>query len=133
MAMSVAYDREKRLLYGVLKGPVTVEECTEVLQEIVGSDEYAADTPALWDMSEADLSSLDESLQRQLFGLRERFPERARARLAIVAPVDLVFGIARMYELSSSAPPETIQVFRSVPDAEHWLLGDGSPPDRPVS
>jgi hypothetical protein len=42
-------------------------------------------------------------------------------RVAIVAPSDAVFGMARMYEAFRSESPEQVQVFRDLPAAELWL------------
>jgi hypothetical protein len=53
--------------------------------------------------------------------------DRARQtwRVAIVAPADVVFGMARMYELLREGSPERVMVFRDLPAAESWL--DRSP------
>ncbi len=42
-------------------------------------------------------------------------------RVAIVAPSDAVFGMARMYEAFRSESPEQVQVFRDLSTAEVWL------------
>lgn len=42
-------------------------------------------------------------------------------RLAIVAPRDELFGMARMYQILRSEAPEETQVFRSYEDAAAWL------------
>lgn len=49
-----------------------------------------------------------------------------RSRTAIVASIDYLFGIARMYQAIRQDGPEEIQVFREMSDAERWLgIGDG--------
>ena len=47
--------------------------------------------------------------------------KRVPWRVAIVAPSDAVFGMARMYEAFRSESPEQVQVFRDLPSAEAWL------------
>ena len=42
-------------------------------------------------------------------------------RVAIVAPSDIVFGMARMYEAFRAESPEQVQVFRDRASAEAWL------------
>lgn len=48
-----------------------------------------------------------------------------RTRTAIVASVDYLFGIARMYQAIREGAPDEIQVFREICAAERWLgIGD---------
>ncbi len=42
-------------------------------------------------------------------------------RLAIVASEDLVYGMARMYEMQVGALPPSVGVFRDMAEAEAWL------------
>jgi hypothetical protein len=44
-------------------------------------------------------------------------------RVAVVAPMDVVFGLGRMYELLREGSPERVMVFRDLPAAEQWLEG----------
>jgi hypothetical protein len=42
-------------------------------------------------------------------------------KLAIVAPQDLTFGMARMYQLFTERDAHQVGVFRTVTEAEAWL------------
>jgi len=42
-------------------------------------------------------------------------------RSAIVAPSDMTFGVARMYQTLISNPSITLEIFRSARDARAWL------------
>lgn len=42
-------------------------------------------------------------------------------RVAVVAPQDVVFGLARMYGLFREDSPELVRVFRDLRSAEEWL------------
>lgn len=44
-----------------------------------------------------------------------------RLRIAVVAPKDVVFGIARMYEAYGPAPGWDVNVFRTAEEAAAWL------------
>lgn len=50
------------------------------------------------------------------------------SRRAIVVDRDVLYGLARMYEILRDRGPEQISVFRSYPEALAWL---GLPPDYP--
>ena len=50
-----------------------------------------------------------------------RKPQWLLSKKAIVATRDVVFGLARMYELMGDALPWETRVFRSALDARRWL------------
>ena len=41
--------------------------------------------------------------------------------IALVAPTDIVFGLARMWEVFTERPGWSARVFRSRPEAEAWV------------
>jgi hypothetical protein len=41
--------------------------------------------------------------------------------VAVIAPQDEVFWIARTYEVLRAGSPQTVRVFRQASEAEHWL------------
>jgi hypothetical protein len=43
--------------------------------------------------------------------------------VAIVAPTDVVFGLARMFQMMSEGRGNHIEVFRGMDDALAWLAG----------
>jgi|SRR5580704_2708505 hypothetical protein len=53
--------------------------------------------------------------------------------IAVVAPSDFIFGLARMWEVFGEKTGWTLRVFRSRPEAEAWVHKalDG-PPERPA-
>ena len=61
-------------------------------------------------------------------------------RVAVVAPQDVVFGLARMYGLFREESPELVRVFRDLESAERWLgeargegMADGGTADGSVA
>ena len=56
-------------------------------------------------------------------------PWGAGAHRAVITPQDLLFGMARMYELMSDQRPEEFRIFRDIPTAVAWL---GLPADWPL-
>ena len=46
-------------------------------------------------------------------------------KLAVIAPRDLLFGMARMYEMLRDDSPVEVRVFRERDEAESWLAGRG--------
>jgi hypothetical protein len=50
-------------------------------------------------------------------------PGQAPWSVAVIAPQDDVFWIARTFEVLRAGSPQTVRVFREQADAEHWLEG----------
>ncbi len=48
-------------------------------------------------------------------------PFWAGARRAVVVTNDVVFGMARMYQILSDESPDELQIFREMDDALQWL------------
>ena len=121
MQLKINYDAEKNILYGSYKGAFTVQQFEKQLREIVSTAEFPPDVPTIWDLSETDVSQFDWNFIQQLLEIRERFPARGDALIAIVAPSDLTFGVSRMYTARGDSLPRQMQVFRTLPEAEAWL------------
>jgi hypothetical protein len=48
-------------------------------------------------------------------------PFGAGARRAVVVTNDVVFGMARMYQILTDESPDELRIFRKVDDALQWL------------
>ncbi len=64
-----------------------------------------------------DLADLSLSVHRDSTGVKT----------AVVASADVVYGINRMYQAFVDRSPNTVEVFREMADALHWV---GVPEDR---
>jgi len=62
-----------------------------------------------------------DGVQRLTRAVAEHDPVFAGSRWAIVANQDVIFGMARMYELLRGGAPYEIAVFRSPEEAERWM------------
>lgn len=121
MQLSINYNAQKNILYGRYKGAFTTTEFEAQLRKIVSAAEFPPDVPTIWDLSETDMAQFDWKFIEQLLEIRARFPARGDALIAIVAPADLSFGIARMYASRGVALPQEMTVFRDLDAAEAWL------------
>ena len=78
----------------------------------------------LWDMTNAEVSSVDGPKLRQIADFaKSSAPSGVGGRTAIVAPSNLAFGLGRMYEaFARSAGIKTeVRVFRSLGEGRDWL------------
>ncbi len=121
MSMDLHYDANKKILACLCKGPLSADEFKATLALIVSSQEYPPDVNLLWDVREVDANSFDKSLVSRVVSIRQNYPQRGDAKLALVASEDLHFGLSRMYEMMTDEMPQNIHVFRTTADAEAWL------------
>ena len=86
--------------------------------DLLAAPAFDASFDQLWDLREVTEISVTPDTVRQLASARSFKPG---ARRAVVAPNDLAFGLARMFQLLHDEAPEEFRVFRSVKGARSWL------------
>ena len=121
MQIHLEYDRDKNILFGSYSGTFTLQDFETQLAEIVSTSTFPANVPTIWDLTEMDFSQMDWDFINKLLEIRAKFPTRGDALIAIVAATDLTFGVSRMYASKGDSLPQTMQVFRSIEDAEAWI------------
>ena len=66
------------------------------------------------------------SFLQGIIEIRKKYPERNTARLAHVVKGDFAFGMMRMYQIYSDLDQyhlnQKVGIFKSIPEAEEWLL-----------
>ncbi len=118
-------DHERRIVFATGHGEMTDEDLFRYQRE-VWSDPALAGYDEVVDMS--DVTSIPVASGRRAPELAE-FAARmdapgTSARLAIVAPSDFVYGMARMYATyrgMQSGGTKQVEVFRSMAEAMAWL------------
>ena len=114
-------DAERRLVVLTLAGVVTGAELDAVRARIREDPGFDPSFSVL-----ADASALNPAaLSGQVVRARAAAPPPGRMRVAIVAPADAVFGIARMYQMMAEGSGNPIGVFRTTGEAMAWLASDG--------
>lgn len=118
MPVTYTIDAARRLVLTRAEGLVTAEDFMDHgkrLGEDPGFDPSFSQLLDCSDVAQLELSTeaLRGMAKFRLFG--------AGSRRAVVAPRDLHYGLARMYEMLRFDSPEEVQVFRSLEDARFWL------------
>ena len=103
-----------------LSGVVTREDLRAYFENVRSNPR--AELDELIDLTEADPSAItSDQIAAIAHAAREIEPGTRAARVAIVAPGDVAFGLARMYEAQQDRLSNTIRVFRDLAEAEEWL------------
>ena len=115
-------DKQHDLTLHKCSGIVTEEELTNTINSLYEG------TPTLniiWDCSDVSTDGISSSFIRRIATiLHEIGSSRQGGKSAIVAPEDLIFGLARMFQIRSELDdiPFTIKVFRQFKEASQWLF-----------
>jgi len=108
-----------------VQGGVRVEDYVTCIHEFYTTGSVTRNV--LWDLTEADVEHLGPEDIRKLARAPEGVTrDRDGGKTAIVAPPDLSFGRARIYEFTANLEDVGIElrVFRSRADALQWLASD---------
>ncbi len=130
MPLECRIEHERRMVMATATGVLSVEDFLLKHREVWGRSDVAG-FDAVYDLSglEDFVLSSGERL-RALSDLASSLDvPGTSARLAIVAPQDFAFGLARMYAAFRTLNPrggKTVNVFRSMQAALDWLSVEGS-------
>ncbi|MGB9197095.1 MAG: hypothetical protein WCB53_09240 [Terriglobales bacterium] len=115
MAHHFEYDAAQGVLLVILEGHVDRAEILRYHDEVKERLRTFRISCAITDLTLVTSSDLPGSVVWEL-ALKDAFVLPAVPR-CIVAPQDHIYGIARMYQLSSNVPHELLQIFRTRKEA----------------
>jgi hypothetical protein len=129
MSVQSTVDPNSGVIVHAVSGMLDIDEVVSALERIVNHPLFRPGAHVLWDFSGARSGNLDA---RELRNLVRQVGERMDGRgegykTALVAPRDVDYGLARMYEAYASELPVELCVFRSSGEAWDWLLGNADP------
>jgi hypothetical protein len=125
MPIEIRVDSAERVRYSCVTGIVTDAEVLDAYERVVEDPDFDPTLDVIADMTGAIRIDVTANRVRELAERRARNARlnAARPRVAIVAPSDVMFGIARMYE--SSGPRDDgsrrYLVCRTMEEARAWL------------
>jgi hypothetical protein len=122
--MPVAYrlDRSADVVFATAHGVITDDEILEYATRMVNDPGIDPGVDQLIDLRGIDAAAvLSDTIRRLAEIFRDYDPVPARAKLAIVASRDVLFGMARMYEVYRDRDSDSIGVFRDIEEARRWL------------
>lgn len=128
MPASVEIDSEHNRVTLELHGRIGVTESVTVLESIATDGRLRPGPDGIVDttgVTGLDLAGGDIRALAAVAGRADAL--WSGGRWAIVAPLDLVYGMARMYQVFRSGAPYAIEVFRSRDEARDWLARAPAP------
>jgi hypothetical protein len=113
---------EKLVILGHV-GSVSDDEFLSSYREFFNDARYDRSFNVLVDLRRADSSARGPEALRDFAGFvgRQFADTKTEPKVAVVAPQDISFGLARMYEAFSDTVPLEFKVFRGAEAALSWL------------
>ena len=114
-------------------GTITDDEFLAFYKSLFESGQLDPSMNLLVDLRPSESSPRSEEILQQFAGfVRTKYTGvTTRPKIAVVAPEDLSFGLARMYEAFSHSVPWDFEVFRAMDAALDWLALPGYLMDDP--
>ncbi len=106
------------------QGHISDAEHRLAFDDFLTGNEWIPGMSELAIASNAVSSSISYISLRSLSAFKNRYYEEHKimhVKIAIYAPGDLAFGIARMYDMVADESPEEVKAFRDVRKAIRWL------------
>jgi len=99
-------------------GVVTDRDLLAHVHALTADSRFARDFHQLADLRDVTDVQITASCIREMVRLN---PFGAGARRALVITSDVVFGMARMYQILSDESPDELEIFRKMDNALQWL------------
>jgi len=122
MPIEFEHDRERNILVVAMRGDISDDDLVAYARLAVEDPEIDAETNDYIDL--AGLTSTSTSsggLRRMEVVLEKGGRIRNTGRMAIHAPDDLPFGMARVFQAYRDGSPIEVRVFRTEAEARRWI------------
>ena len=122
MTIEVNVDATEGVRYTVMSGVVRDAELLDSYAVLRAAPDAERSLPAIIDLREVRKFDVTATVVRQIGDmLRDVEPPGVRRRVAIAAPADVTFGMARMFEAFRHGGGTEYAVFRDMREARRWL------------
>ncbi|MBN2006016.1 MAG: hypothetical protein JXA21_21845 [Anaerolineae bacterium] len=122
MAIQYHIDKAAKMVYVSFIGKVEDQTLVQNLAQIFADPDFEVGMDILCDYREVSQFEVSRLGMRGSAGLMTRIESAGVSwKMAVVAPQDVVYGMARMYQAFRAGSPEDVMVFRGILEARHWL------------
>jgi hypothetical protein len=118
MPASYKIDKERRIIFSSAEGTLTEEDLREHQRSVLADPDFEPTLAQLWDFRAVEELDVPNAAVGDLARSRSY---AAGTKRAFVAPRDVQYGLARMFQMLHEAAAEDIQIFRDIEEAKDWL------------
>ena len=122
MTIKVNVDAAEHVRYTVMSGVVRDDELLDSYAVLRAAPDAERSLPGIIDLRGVHKFDVTANVVRKIGDmLRDVEPPGVRRRVAIAAPADVTFGMARMFEAFRAGGATEYAVFREMSEARRWL------------
>jgi hypothetical protein len=118
MPTSYRIDKSLGMIFSSASGVVTDDDLRGHQRSVLADPDFDPRFNQIWDFQRVDDVEVSNAVLR---ALAESKSFSAESKRAVVAPRDVVYGMARMFQMLHEEAPEAFRVFRSPAEARAWL------------
>ena len=118
MPASYTIDIERKAIFSTATGTLTDADLRDHQRHVLRDPDFDPGLRQLWDLREVSATEVSTETLRDLAASTSYAPETKRA---VVAPRDVIYGLARMFQTLHEHAGEDFRVFRSADEAREWL------------
>lgn len=122
MSVEITIDADRRRILSRFSGRLSREVLQRYYDALYAHPRFRTDMSEIFDVSAVTELDLTADEIRDFSATTSANTSKGNGvRVAVVAPTDLTFGLARLYELSQVDTTNRICVVRTMAEAEAWL------------
>ena len=124
MPITFSINFDDNYLIAAYSGRISDEEMLASWKGFFQGEMWVPGLNELIDLSQADLNGITANGLEQLVNYAKTVYEEHdihSVKIAVYAPENIHYGIARMYEALTFNNPQSADVFRSIQEAKSWL------------
>lgn len=114
---------EENYILTEVKGHLQYQDIENIFRQIIQSDEFTENLVRVYDVSAADLSSVDFQVLEKIIKFTEQFlNQRPESKVAFISSRPINQPILELYRVFSAKKNKEIGVFSSFKEAKKWFL-----------
>lgn len=132
MPITFRIDKKSGVVFTTMEGNVSISEIIDGLKGLMNHPDFSPGFNGLVDMRNSTVNSTPEEVRRiaeLMTGQREKI---GMSRSAVVVSKDVIFGMARMFQVFAEQSSIKTELFRDINEARQWLgIGERKDDDSP--
>ena len=126
MPVNSKVNTELNIIVRTVTGELASDDVSQAISESLLDPDFKENMHVIWDLTQADVNKIStEQLLYVVEYIRSKIDSRgANYKIAIVAEMDLSYGISKMFEGYGGDLPVSIHVYRNIDEAYQWIAGE---------
>lgn len=119
----VTFDQGGRFVCIKLTCTLTFKLLLDIFEEVTNSPLYSESMPRIWDVNEADLSSLDHETLVEVSKISSnRKEDVSHAKVAVISSQPLNESVLKLFQIHSrDLNQTTLEIFKTPEEAKVWV------------